>query len=1400
MASYQFNPINVLDTTNATSLTDGGSMTLGGGISIGKDTYIGGNVSISGTTTSFSDNILLVNKNPTQSTDTGIIFQRYTSDIQNTDNYAGIIYSEQNDSFNLGYLVSDADRNYVSMGNLVSLNTKNITTGNINFTGDLYKNGTLYNPGSQWTTSNSDIFYTTGKVMTADLFSTNISGSNLRLSGDLYVGGTLSVVNVTTTNVMDINISTGTINVSGMSTLTNAVSTNISSGTLNISSGLTSASANITSATIPTLLNTNVVSTNISTGTIIASNTSTLTNITATNISSSTLIATTSISSGLLASTNLTSINASIGHLRTSSGATFYGDVLMYDTVTINAPLNVIENMFCTYTISTASLVAGNGVTTSTLLATTSVSSGLLSATNIIGNSISAGTLSGTTITGANLSLSGNLTVAGTLTTVNITSTNVLNTNVSAGTIASTNATTTNVSAGTINVSTGITTASAKITNLNSTLSTIGTFIASSGTIGGHLVPSTDITYDLGSSSLKWRDLYLSGNTIHLGSKQLSLSGDTFQLENISVIGTREATSTTSASVVVAGGVGISGKLRVAGTSYITNAEINSVTAANIVVPGFINTQINTIHTQTIQPASIGDNNTNGIHWWSQYAGISDTTYFNWGPVYNEFNLTLVGGISNISGMDLSVSIRITGNAQNSDLNNDLTGTLYIANSSGNLISTIYEYTVDNGTEGAPPFNMVTPGTLSVDTGYITVTIPQGGSIKSKDNSVGNNAYLRIQNPFVYINVLESVTNIPKIISTNTTVTNVTTTNIVGTNVSAGTIASTNANITNISAGSIRSTGVVNLTSTTSIQTTTNNYSLTSGALNVSGDIVLSGTELMFVNSGVSPPTMNGRNSGSKIVLWPETGVTKGDYSIGIENNFMWYQVPSHLAGYKFYQGTSANLVIATSGNVGIGTASPGTGFAATIPNAKLTLLSAGLENVMTRLSIGSGSGHYSAIEGGHLTGGATSLAFMTCLNASTNSGNPLTRMYISKDGNVGINTDTPAYKLDVTETNSSDSMRIKNTNAGGYAATVYETTTRSWYMGAGGTSTGTFADKFYLTGPGNGSQLVITTSGNVGLSTASPSQLLHIQKSGSDNYIKVDAGGTNTNWSGIMLTEHNINYGWSLRHSAVTDSLHISYQDNTPTFTNLVSFDRINNRVGINTASPGYTLDVAGTIRGSSVAPVAHVFGTNSGTNHSIFIQSGIGSLELGVSSGNGNFVTNANSGDAIIKATTNKGIVLQGNGGTGAYAYVTNAGVGINTLSPGYTLDVAGTGNFSNLLVNASNPSMQIKGTHENQTATLFFGTPHPDGGRPNKAAIICEGITDHSRSKMHFCLDNTASNNAEYIASVSNSKMTILPNGNVGIGNNNPSWSFQVKNGAYFSASGAGDQILIFANGSS
>lgn len=282
-----------------------------------------------------------------------------------------------------------------------------------------------------------------------------------------------------------------------------------------------------------------------------------------------------------------------------------------------------------------------------------------------------------------------------------------------------------------------------------------------------------------------------------------------------------------------------------------------TITTSNIVVPGFINTQTETINTTTIQPDLIGTIKDNSIHYWTKNDNISSTTYVNWGPVYNESNVNRVKGISNISGTSLSVEIRIVGTAQNSATDSDITGTFYIANSSGSLISTIYEYTVDNAIPGPEFYDPSTPGVLAIDTGYITVTIPQGGSIQSKDNYANDSAYLYILDPYVYINVVSSKTNIPTLLNTNAVSTNIsagtinlstgiTTESAIITKLDTiiGTIASlvaSNANITNITVGTLNLTSTMNSLIITSISSTNIvTTALTAGSIKTS-DIVLNG-------------------------------------------------------------------------------------------------------------------------------------------------------------------------------------------------------------------------------------------------------------------------------------------------------------------------------------------------------------------------------------------------------------------------------------------------------------------------------------------------------------------------------------------------------------------------------
>jgi len=46
--------------------------------------------------------------------------------------------------------------------------------------------------------------------------------------------------------------------------------------------------------------------------------------------------------------------------------------------------------------------------------------------------------------------------------------------------------------------------------------------MTSMGSVSVHILPSANETYDLGSASLRWRDLFLSGDTINLGGTKLS--------------------------------------------------------------------------------------------------------------------------------------------------------------------------------------------------------------------------------------------------------------------------------------------------------------------------------------------------------------------------------------------------------------------------------------------------------------------------------------------------------------------------------------------------------------------------------------------------------------------------------------------------------------------------------------------------------------------------------------------------------------------------------------------------------------------------------------------------------------------------------------------------------------
>ena len=58
------------------------------------------------------------------------------------------------------------------------------------------------------------------------------------------------------------------------------------------------------------------------------------------------------------------------------------------------------------------------------------------------------------------------------------------------------------------------------------TLSSAGVLTTGQISVGGHIIPTADVTYDLENASYQFKDLYLSGSTIHLGNTSLKTDGN----------------------------------------------------------------------------------------------------------------------------------------------------------------------------------------------------------------------------------------------------------------------------------------------------------------------------------------------------------------------------------------------------------------------------------------------------------------------------------------------------------------------------------------------------------------------------------------------------------------------------------------------------------------------------------------------------------------------------------------------------------------------------------------------------------------------------------------------------------------------------------------------------------
>jgi len=183
-----------------------------------------------------------------------------------------------------------------------------------------------------------------------------------------------------------------------------------------------------------------------------------------------------------------------------------------------------------------------------------------------------------------------------------------------------------------------------------------------------------------------------------------------------------------------------------------------------------------------------------------------------------------------------------------------------------------------------------------------------------------------------------------------------------------------------------------------------------------------------------------------------------------------------------FQMGGTERMRIDSSGNVGIGTSSPSRPLHISASDCRIRLTDSDADTISVELHNSSGSGILS-------TNGASSLLFQTD-NAE--------RLRIDSGGNVGIGTSSPATKLHVQDGTSSLRFRQNGTvsetlvvgPSGGDAALYLGDTVDTVRAGL---YYDTSENDLQIRGYNNSTRIIIDSDGNVGIGTTAPAEKLDV-------------------------------------------------------------------------------------------------------------------------------------------------------------------------------------------------------------------------------------------------------------------------------------------------------------------
>ena len=333
---------------------------------------------------------------------------------------------------------------------------------------------------------------------------------------------------------------------------------------------------------------------------------------------------------------------------------------------------------------------------------------------------------------------------------------------------------------------------------------------------------------------------------------------------------------------------------------------------------------------------------------------------------------------------------------------------------------------------------------------------------------------------------------------------------------------------------------------------------------------------------------------------------------------------------------STQRLTVNSSGNVGIGTSSPGAGLDV-VGNSTMLRLYDGTNTSTGKIS--QSSDVITLSQAGTSSG---ALAFATGSGALGTE-----RMRIDGSGNVGIGKTSPSAFLDVESASDQTVLRLRN-NSGNNTRLLFANKSAGlgeiFYQGD---------FRFVDDENSDTERLRIDSSGRVGIGTSSPSQLLDISSSG-NAVTRINSGSSNT--TGVILSRGGTEV--ARVSSAATDTLTFSTGSSATTRLTINS----SGNVGIGTTSPTELLH----IRKDASAVVA-IKAQNNNSN-------GIMEYQAGNDADNWFFGIGSDDAFGISDVT----------GQAGRRLTITQTGnVGIGTTSPDEILHVANTGGGASILI---------------------------------------------------------------------------------------------------------------------